>query len=61
MNQPSEEQKQAALEAGREGMKKAYERSRGMSHLSWWERLLWIILAGRPLQLPASCPAAAIP
>lgn len=46
MNQPSEEQKQAALEAGREGMKKAYERSRGMSHLSWWERLLWIILAG---------------
>ena len=48
MNQPSEEQKQAALEAGREGMKKAYERSRGMSDLSWWE-------------LPASCPAAAIP
>ena len=46
MNQPSEEQKRAALEAGKEGMEKAYERSREMSHLSWWERLLWIILAG---------------
>lgn len=46
MIHPDEEQKQAALEAGREGMKKAYERSRETPGLAWWERMLWVVLAG---------------
>lgn len=42
----TEEQKKAALEAGKEGMKNAYEKSKSQSGLKWWERLLWVVLAG---------------
>lgn len=41
-----EEQKKAALEAGKQGMKKAYEKSKSRPGLAWWERLLWVALAG---------------
>lgn len=58
MNQPSEEQKRAALEAGREGMKKAYERSREMSIFRGGNAFCGSSWPGRPLRLPASCPAA---
>lgn len=42
----TEEQKKAALEAGKQGMKKAYEKSKSRPGLAWWERLLWVVLAG---------------
>ncbi len=42
----TEERKKAALEAGKQGMKKAYEESGNRSGLTWWERLLWAALAG---------------
>lgn len=41
----SEEQKKAAIEAGKRGVKDAYEKSRGRA-LKWWERVLWVVLAG---------------
>lgn len=40
------EQKQAALEAGKQGMKNAYKKSKDKPGLKWWERLLWVVLAG---------------
>ena len=42
----TEEQKKAALEAGKQGMKDAYEKSKYRPGLTWWERLLWVVLAG---------------
>lgn len=42
----TDEQKQAALEAGKQGMKNAYEKSKKKPGLTWWERLLWVALAG---------------
>lgn len=42
----TEERKKAALEAGKQGMKNAYEKSRSRPGLKWWERLLWVVLAG---------------
>ena len=42
----TEEQKKAALEAGKQGMKNAYEKSKYRPGLTWWERLLWVVLAG---------------
>ena len=46
MSTLSDEQKQAALEAGKQGMKDAYEKSKTKTGLKWWERLLWVVLAG---------------
>lgn len=40
------QQKQAALGAGKQGMKNAYEKSQSRPGMKWWERLLWVILAG---------------
>lgn len=45
MNKLSDEQKQAALEAWKQGMKSAYEKIKNQN-LKWWERLGWVILAG---------------
>ena len=42
----TEERKKAALEAGKQGMKDAYEKSKTRAGLKWWERLLWVLLAG---------------
>lgn len=42
----TEGQKKAALEAGKQGMKNAYEKSKSRPGLTWWERLLWVVLAG---------------
>lgn len=42
----SNELKQAALEAGKEAAKRAAEKSKAKAGLMWWERLLWIVLAG---------------
>lgn len=41
-----EEQKKAALEAGKQGIKDAYEKSKAKTGLKWWGRLLWVVLAG---------------
>ena len=41
----TEERKKAALEAGKQGMKNAYEKSKYRPGLTWWERLLWVVLA----------------
>ena len=45
MNKLSDEQKKSALEAGKQGMKNAYEKTKS-KNLKWWERLGWVILAG---------------
>lgn len=41
-----EEEKTAALKAGKQGMKDAYEKSKAKTGLKWWERLVWVVLAG---------------
>ena len=46
MSKLSDEQKKAALEAGKQSMKNAYEKSKTKPGLKWWERLLWMVLAG---------------
>ena len=46
MSKLSDEQKKAALEAGKQGMKNAYGKSKSKTGLKWWERLLWVTLAG---------------
>ncbi|MCO8186550.1 hypothetical protein NKE62_06425 [Akkermansia sp. Marseille-P9185] len=38
--------KKAPFEAGKQGMKDAYEKSKTKPGLKWWERLLWVVLAG---------------
>ena len=35
-----------SLTAGKQGMKNAYEKSKTKPGLKWWERLLWVVLAG---------------
>lgn len=45
MKELSDEQKKAAFEAGKQGVKNAYEKTKG-KNLKWWERLVWIGLAG---------------
>lgn len=41
----SDDDKKAALEAGKQGVKDAYEKTNGKG-MRWWERLVWVILAG---------------
>lgn len=45
MKELNDEQKKAAFEAGKQGMKNAYEKTKSKS-LKWWERLVWVVLAG---------------
>lgn len=40
------EQKGPSLTAGKQGMKNAYGKSKSKTGLKWWERLLWVTLAG---------------
>ena len=35
-----------SLTAGKQGMKNAYGKSKSKTGLKWWERLLWVVLAG---------------
>ena len=35
-----------SLKAGKQGMKNAYGKSKSKTGLKWWERLLWVTLAG---------------
>lgn len=44
MKNLTDEEKKAAIEAGKQGMKDAYQKTEGKG-LKWWERLLWVILA----------------
>ena len=57
MSKLSDEQKQAALEAGKQGMKDAYEKSKTKTGLKWWERLLWVVLAGAAYAASVPGPA----
>lgn len=41
----TDEEKKAAIEAGKQGVKDAYQKTEGKG-LKWWERLLWLVLAG---------------
>ena len=34
------------MTAGKQGMKNAYGKSKSKPGLKWWERLLWVTLAG---------------
>ena len=42
----SDNAKKAAIEAGKETAKKAAEKSKAKAGLKWWERLIWVALAG---------------
>lgn len=42
----TDEQKKAALEAVKEAAQKAAEKSKAKAGLKWWERLIWVLLAG---------------
>lgn len=42
----SEETKKDALEAGKQGIAKAWKKSQNRTGLTWWERLIWALLAG---------------
>lgn len=53
----TEEEKQAALEAGKQGAQAALEKSKNRN-LKWWERLIWVLLCGvaaAVAQLLAGC------
>lgn len=41
----TDQQKQNALNAGKDAMEATYQKAKRTT-LKWWERLLWIILAG---------------
>ncbi len=41
----NEEQKEKVTDAFRQGMKDGYESSKDRN-LRWWERILWVLLAG---------------
>lgn len=45
MKKFTDEEKKAAIEAGKQGMKDAYQKTEGKG-LKWWERLLWLVIAG---------------
>lgn len=42
----SEETKKNILEAGKQGIEQAWEKSKNRTCLTWWERLIWVLLAG---------------
>lgn len=42
----TDKQKQTALEAGKQAVRKAAEKSKEITGLTWWERLIWVVLAG---------------
>lgn len=42
----TDKQKQTALEAGKQAARKAAEKSKEITGLTWWERLIWVVLAG---------------
>ena len=44
MKKFTDEEKKAAIEAGKQGVKDAYQKTEGKG-LKWWERLLWLVLA----------------
>ena len=44
MKKLTDEEKKAAIEAGKQGVKDAYQKTEGKG-LKWWERLLWLVLA----------------
>lgn len=44
MKKFTDEEKKAAIEAGKQGVKDAYQKTEGKG-LKWWERLLWVIFA----------------
>jgi len=44
MKKFTDEEKKAAIEAGKQGMTDAYQKTGGKG-LKWWERLLWVVLA----------------
>lgn len=44
MKNLTDEEKKAAIEAGKQGVKDAYQKTEGKG-LKWWERLLWVIAA----------------
>lgn len=41
----TKEEKAAAVEAGKNSIKRAWKKMEGRN-LKWWERLLWVVLAG---------------
>lgn len=45
MKKFTDEEKKAAIEAGKQGVKDAYQKTEGKG-LKWWERLLWLVIAG---------------
>lgn len=54
MSKLTDEEKKAAVEAGKQGVKDAYEKTKGKA-LKWWERLLWLVLAGLAAAVSAVC------
>ncbi len=56
----TDEKKQAATDALKEGLKVGYEATKSKS-LTWWERALWVVLAGiayAAASLLSSCTVA---
>lgn len=54
MKQLTEEDKKAAIEAGKQGVKDAYQKTEGKG-LKWWERLLWLGVAGLAAAVSCLC------
>lgn len=42
----TDKQRQDAFEAGKAAAKKAADKSNEKAGLKWWERLIWVVLAG---------------
>ena len=54
MKQLTEEDKTAAIEAGKQGVKDAYQKTKDKG-LKWWERLLWLGVAGLAAAVSCLC------
>lgn len=42
----SDKKKEEAVMAGKDAMQDAYEKSKQHESLKWWERLIWVVVAG---------------
>ena len=54
MKKFTDEEKKAAIEAGKQGVKDACRKTQGKG-MKWWERLAWIVLAGLAAAVSGVC------
>lgn len=54
MKKLTDEEKREAIEAGKQGVKDAYQKTDGKG-MTWWERVLWLVVAGLAAAVSCVC------